>query len=205
MDIQDNENLPNLIREVLKVREPKRIHDEPYSHRHAGVLIPLLEDKGVYKILFTKRTNTVEQHKGQISFPGGSVDEEDSSLLETALRESEEEIGLLKGDVDILGRIDDTLTVASDFIVRPFVGFAPFPYDFVLNKDEVERLIIVPIEVFMNENSGNSVYSVEFEGKTYHSKAYEYNDDVIWGATARMIENLMGIIERRLSLPGNRK
>jgi 8-oxo-dGTP pyrophosphatase MutT (NUDIX family) len=205
MNIQDNENLPNLIREVLNGREPKNIHAGAYSHRHAGVLIPLLEDKGIYKILFTKRTDTVERHKGQISFPGGSVDKEDSSLLETALRESEEEIGLLKGDVDILGRIDDTLTVASDFIVRPFVGLVPFPYEFVINEEEVERLIIVPIDIFKTENSENSVHAVEFEGKTYHSKAYEYNGDVIWGATARMIENLMGIIKRRLSLPHNRK
>jgi 8-oxo-dGTP pyrophosphatase MutT (NUDIX family) len=205
MNTQGNKNFPNLIREVLKGREPRNIHDEPYFHRHAGVLIPLLEDKGIYKILFTKRTDMVEQHKGQISFPGGSVDKEDSSLLETALRESEEEVGLLKGDVDVLGRIDDTLTVASDFIIRPFVGFVPFPYDFVINEEEVERLIIVPIDVFKTENSENDVFAVEFEGKIYHSKAYEYNGDVIWGATARMIENLMGIIERRLSLPHHGK
>jgi 8-oxo-dGTP pyrophosphatase MutT (NUDIX family) len=205
MNIRENKNLPNLIREVLRGREPKNIHDGHYSYRHAGVLIPLLEDKGIYKILFTKRTDMVEQHKGQISFPGGAVDKEDSSLLETALRESEEEIGLLKGDVDILGRIDDTLTVASDFIIRPFVGLVPFPYDFVISKEEVERLIIVPIDVFQTENSENSVYGVEYEGKTYHTRAYEYNGDVIWGATARMIENLMNIIERRLPLPQNRK
>ncbi len=205
MNIQGNENLPNLIREVLAGRNAKDIQNGPYAYRQAGVLIPLLEDMGVYKILFTKRTSLVEQHKGQISFPGGSVDEKDCSLLETALRESEEEIGLLKKDVDILGRIDDTLTVASDFIVRPFVGLVPFPYDFVINEYEVERLIIVPVEVFLTENSGNNVYSVEYEAKAYHTKAYEYNGDVIWGATARMIENLMGIIKRRLSLPGNRK
>ncbi len=205
MNIQDNENLPNLIREFLNGREPENIHDGPYSHRHAGVLIPLLEDKGIYKILFTKRTDMVEEHKGQISFPGGSVDKEDSSVLETALRESEEEIGLLKGDVDILGRIDDTVTVASDFIVRPYVGFVPFPYDFVINTREVERIITVPIDVFQPKNSETNIYAVESEGKTYHTKAYEYNGDVIWGATARMIENLMGIIAGRSSLPDNRK
>ena len=205
MSIQGNENLPNLIRGLLKSRQPKDIQVGPYSYRHAGVLIPLLEDKGDYKILFTKRTDTVEHHKGQISFPGGAVDEEDSSLLETALRESEEEIGLLKRDVDILGRIDDTLTVASDFIIRPFVGFVPFPYDFVISEEEVERLIIVPMDVFQSENSENDVYAVEFEGRTYHTKAYEYNGDVIWGATARMIENFMEIIEKRLSLPHNQK
>lgn len=205
MNIQDGKNLPDLIREILDGRTPKKIHGGSHSYRYAGVLIPLLEDEGVYKIIFTKRTNTVEQHKGQISFPGGAVDEEDSSLLETALRESEEEIGLLKGDVDILGRVDDTLTLASDFVVRPFVGLVPFPYDFIISEDEVERLIIVPIELFMTENSGNNIYSIEYEGKTYQTKAYEYNGDVIWGATARMIENLVDLITRRLPLPGGKK
>ena len=205
MNIQDKENLPNLIRKVLSVREPKRIHDGQSSYRHAGVLIPLLEDKGIHKILFTKRTDRVEHHKGQISFPGGSVDEEDSSSLETALRESEEEIGLSREDVKVLGRIDDTLTLASDFIVHPFVGLVPYPYDFVINAGEVERLITVPIDVFQTENSETSIYAVEFEGETYHTQAYEYNGDVIWGATARMIENFMGIIARKLPLPHDRK
>ena len=205
MNIQDKENLPNLIREVLSVREPKRIHDGQSSYRHAGVLIPILEDNGTHKILFTKRTDRVEHHKGQISFPGGSVDEEDSSSLETALRESEEEIGLSREDVEVLGRIDDTLTLASDFIVHPFVGLVPYPYDFIINEREVERLIIVPIDVFQNENSRNNIYTVEFEGETYHTQAYEYNGDVIWGATARMIENFMGIIARKLPLPHDRK
>ena len=205
MNIQDKENLPNLIREVLSAREPKRIHDGQSSYRHAGVLIPLLEDKGIYKILFTKRTDRVEHHKGQISFPGGSVDEEDRSSLETALRESEEEIGLSREDVEVLGRIDDTLTLASDFIVHPFVGLVPYPYDFVINAGEVERLIIVPIDVFQNKKSETNICAVEFEGKTYHTKAYEYNGDVIWGATARMIENFMGIIARKLPLPHDRK
>jgi len=207
MHVQENANLPNLIREVLNSRQPKEIHKGNHSYRQAGVLIPFLEDKGIYKILFTKRTDTVEHHKGQISFPGGAVDEKDNSLLETALRESEEEIGLLKEDVDILGRIDDTLTVASDFIVRPFVGFVPFPYDFVISEEEVKRLIIAPLEIFETEKSeskGNH-YAVEYEGTTYHSKAYEYNGDVIWGATARMIENLMGIIAGRLPLPESKK
>ena len=205
MNIQDKENLPDLIREILNVREPKSIHDGQSSYRHAGVLIPLLEDKGIHKILFTKRTDRVEHHKGQISFPGGSVDEEDSSSLETALRESEEEIGLSREDVKVLGRIDDTLTLASDFIVHPFVGLVPYPYDFVINAGEVERLIIVPIDVFQTENSEPNIYAVEFEGETYHTQAYEYNGDVIWGATARMIENLMGIIARKLPLPHDRK
>ena len=203
--MENQKALPLIIKEILRARTPKRIRDEQRTYKHAGVLVPIFEQGGDYIILFTKRTDKVEHHKGQISFPGGSVDKEDNSVKETALREAREEIGLLEKDVEILGRIDDTLTIVSDFIVHPFVGLIPNPYKFTINTDEVERLIKVPLMVFHPENSGNKGTDFEFEGKAYRTPTYEYNGDIIWGATARIMDIFINIIGHKLPLPNAEK
>lgn len=197
--MENRKDLPQAIKEILSARTPKRIPDEKCSYKHAGVLVPIYRQEGDYMILFTKRTNNLEHHKGQISFPGGSVDEEDNSVRDTALREAREEIGLIEEDVEILGRIDDTMTVVSDFIVHPFVGLIPYPYDFTINTDEVARLIKVPLKAFHPDNSGKGA-SFEFEGKTYRTPTYEYEGDVIWGATARIMEVFINVIAHKLPL-----
>jgi 8-oxo-dGTP pyrophosphatase MutT (NUDIX family) len=202
MNLHEGLNISEAIRSILRGRSPRLIHDEGNLYRHAGVLVPLLIENYDCRVLFTKRTHRVEEHKGQISFPGGSVDDEDSSFQDTALREANEEIGLLKEDVDILGRLDDTLTVASNFVVHPFVGSVPYPYDFTINHGEVERLIEVPLCAFDPAGSDARRDVVEIEGMTYWGCAYEYEGDVIWGATARMMENLMEITKDKLSCLG---
>jgi len=203
----NNDNaLPMAVREILSVRPPNRIGEtRASSYMDAAVLVPLLREEGRHKVLFTKRSQDVEHHKGQISFPGGSVDDDDGSVEETALRETYEEIGVPMGDIEILGRIDDALTVVSNFVIHPFVGLVPFPYDFTISKAEVERLINVPLEVFHPENTGSRRHAVEYEGATYAGPAYEYKGDLIWGATARIMENLMNIIGHKLPLPGEKK
>jgi 8-oxo-dGTP pyrophosphatase MutT (NUDIX family) len=189
------------VKDVLDSRTVSRIQDTNASYMHAGVLIPLLDEEGVYKVLFTERTHKVEHHKGQISFPGGRVDDGDASAREAALREAHEEIGVKNGDVEILGRIDDTFTLVSNFVVHPFVGIVPYPYDFTLNRAEVEKLIVVPLAVFHPESLEYRRDSVEYEGMIYRATAYEYKGDVIWGATARMMENFMDIVGHILPLP----
>jgi 8-oxo-dGTP pyrophosphatase MutT (NUDIX family) len=187
----DKENLPWLIKEALQAREPQVIEDKDGLSRHAAVLIPMFKQDDENRVLFTKRTNTVEAHKGQISFPGGGVDERDRSLLETALREAFEEIGLHRRDVMVLGRTDDMLTVASNYIVHPFVGFIPYPYSFEINTDEVAELISVPLKIFLD---GGSTAPVNYQGGIYEGLAYTYGGEVIWGATARIIQNLVDIL-----------
>lgn len=189
------------VKDILDSRTVSRIQDTNASYMHAGVLIPLLDEEGVCKVLFTERTHKVEHHKGQISFPGGRADDEDASSRETALREAQEEIGVKNGDVEILGRIDDTFTLVSNFVVHPFVGIVPYPYDFTLNRAEVEKLIVVPLAVFHPESLEYRRDSVEYEGMIYRATAYEYKGDVIWGATARMMENFMDIVGHILPLP----
>jgi 8-oxo-dGTP pyrophosphatase MutT (NUDIX family) len=187
----DKENLPWLIEEALRAREPQVIQDENALSMHAAVLIPMFKQDDEYRVLFTKRTNTVEAHKGQISFPGGRVDEGDASLLETALREAYEEIGLHSKDVTILGRMDDTRTVASNYIVHPFAGLIPHPYAFKINREEVDQLISVPLEIFLD---GSSTIPVDYQGNIHKGLAYAYRGEVIWGATARIMENLVDIV-----------
>jgi 8-oxo-dGTP pyrophosphatase MutT (NUDIX family) len=194
----DEKHLPDLIREALKNRTPQVIENKDSLLRHAAVLIPLFQDGDDCKILFTQRTQKVEAHKGQISFPGGRIDEKDRTLLETALREAYEEVGIRRKDVTVLGRIDDMRTVASNYIVHPFVGLIPSSYSFVISKDEVERLITVPFHTFFESGT---VMPVNYEGRVYDGLAYTYDGEVIWGATARIMNNLVGIVKEKMDLP----
>jgi len=185
------EDLPLRIQAILSRRTPKFMEDKEAFYRHGAVLIPLFRDGGEYKVLFTKRTDTVEAHRGQISFPGGRIDEEDRSLLDTALRETEEEIGLPRQAVSVLGRSDDARTLSSNFIVHPFVGLIPYPYPFRLNAGEVKKLVEVPFKLFFG---AEEMIPVEYEGKIYQNLAYTYDGEVVWGATARIMRNLVEIL-----------
>lgn len=193
------------IRDSLQKRQFKTIDNPDSRYTHSSVLIPLFSQDGQYMVLFTKRTNRVEYHKGQISFPGGAVDKDDGSQEETALREAYEEIGLLKSDVELLGRIDDMITIVSDFIVHPFVGRIPYPYLFKINPHEVDSIVLIPLYIFMDKTSGHIKDSVNVDGFIYHGTSYEYQGRVIWGATARIMENLISIVGANLCLPGKRE
>ena len=188
------------INAILRGREPAVIEEGSSQYRQAAVLVPLFRDKDEYKILFTKRTDRVDEHKGQISFPGGSVDEKDASYKETALREAFEEVGLLREDVRILGKTDDSLTVASNFIIHPFVGFIPYPYPFEINSHEVKRLIEVPFSAFVDHRGATRKDVYEFEGVLYEGPVYDYQGDIIWGASARIMENFLEILGEKIDL-----
>jgi len=199
MDYQ--EELASSIRSILNGRKPKLIPDITGTYSHAGVLIPLLIEEDTCKVLFTKRTDKVEHHKGQISFPGGKVDPEDKSLADTVLREAEEEIGLSREAVELLGRIDDTLTVVSNFIVHPLVGLVPADYNFTLNPFEVDSLLIVPLRLFFEKDGKwETSWSYTFEGVHYQSPAWRYKGEVIWGATARIMRNFVELFDGKLPL-----
>jgi 8-oxo-dGTP pyrophosphatase MutT (NUDIX family) len=189
------------IRDILQSRPINSLEQENPDYRQAAVLIPLFVNDGQCQVLFTKRTEDLSHHKGQISFPGGAKEENDRSAEMTALRETHEEIGLLPEDVLVLGPVDDALTVISRFIVHPFVARIPFPYPFVINRAEVEKLIIVPLAAFHPNKSTYKRTSVQRDGVTYETVAYEYNGDLIWGATARMMENFTNILGDNFPLP----
>jgi 8-oxo-dGTP pyrophosphatase MutT (NUDIX family) len=163
----------------------------------AAVLIPLYALGGEWHALYTRRTDDVEAHRGQVSFPGGVVEPSDKDPRETALRESEEEIGLLRSDVQILGQLDPLLTV-TQFQIVPFIGIMPWPYPLRLNSSEVAKAFGVPLS-WLNQPAHLEVkkhkpFVPGPEIDVYYFQPYE--DEIIWGATARITLQLLEIISR---------
>lgn len=198
MTMRCGEDTPEVIKSLLDKRRPRRIEDRENAYRHAGVLIPLLIDEGVCKVLFIRRTMHVPHHKGQISFPGGRTEKEDDSIMETVLREVDEEIGVAREDIAILGWVDDAVTLSSSFLVHALVGHVPHPYDYRIDSGEVEEIITVPLAAFHPGETRHRRRVVEHEGIVYRSTAYEFEGMTIWGATARIMENFMEIVAHRL-------
>ncbi len=183
-------NLVDQIRTILSSRKRRVIEHPPFSH--AAVLVPLFKKGDGCHLLFTKRSDQVKYHKGEISFPGGVVDEEDLELINTALREADEEIGLKKNDVQILGILDDIMTV-TQFIVTPIVGLFPYPYPFKVSEVEIAELIEVPLSPLLRENSLSEKEIIR-NGQREIVYAYQYEKHVIWGATARILKQFLDLI-----------
>ncbi|MDP2719435.1 MAG: CoA pyrophosphatase [Dehalococcoidia bacterium] len=180
------------IRKALKYRKKVKLV-EP-GRVPAAVLIPLLIKKGIPHIIFTRRTDKVEYHKGQISFPGGAA-EDGETVIETALRESEEEIGLNPADVEVLGELDDMLTLTSNFVVSPVVASVSYPYSFTPNPMETEEIIELPLEAIRDEKNWRVEENIM--ENVVHPEVHflEYNGVVIWGATAKILKQLVDILE----------
>jgi 8-oxo-dGTP pyrophosphatase MutT (NUDIX family) len=179
------------IREALASRTRLIIKDSNY--KESAVLIPIYEKDGKCYIVFTKRTDHLAHHKGQISFPGGGRHQEDSDLQVTALRESHEEIGLKKEDVEILGVLDDAVTETSYYRITPFVGLIPYPYKFTPDSFEVQEIFSFSIDDLMNK-SRITVEDRVFGDKAVSIHTYEIGGRVIWGATAWILSKLFEII-----------
>ena len=141
----------------------------------------------------------MEYHKGEVSFPGGVVDKKDDNFESTAIRETFEEIGIREEDIEILGQLDDMSTITSRFIVHPFVGIVPFPYEFNLNRNEVDHLIEVPLQFFLDPSQPQS-FSMHYQGESFATPAFIYEDIVIWGATERILENFIRVTRSTLEV-----
>ncbi len=178
----------------LKRRE--RLIDSDQTAQRAAVLVPFFEHEGECHLLFTLRTSNLPTHKGDVSFPGGRYHPDDVSLLHTALRESEEEVGLKQADVQIIGPLDDLRTQASNYVVTPYVGMIPYPYDFQPNAWEVAEIFSVPF-VFLEDLSHLNDETWVHDGATIPIQTYRYQGYKIWGATQRMIQNLLEILEQK--------
>ncbi|MBA4392640.1 MAG: CoA pyrophosphatase [Desulfobacca sp.] len=169
----------------------KQIPDRP-DLTPAAVLVPLFQKNRRTHILLTKRTDQLEHHKGQISFPGGAYNYEDLDCLTTALRETEEEIGIDMDRVEILGELDHIITV-THFRVCPYVGIIPYPYPFKLSSFEVERLIELPLD-YLLKHAELKEGPFEFLGQSFFNLYIEYQGDIIWGATARILNNFVTVL-----------
>jgi 8-oxo-dGTP pyrophosphatase MutT (NUDIX family) len=159
----------------------------------AAVLIPLLLKEDGLSVLLTQRTNHLRDHAGQISFPGGRMDPEDQSPNDTALRESQEEIGLDPKRVEIIGHLPQYLTV-SGYSVTPVVGLVEPQAEYVLDEFEVADVFEVPLEFLLNPaNHQVRLWQSEQGGRRFYSMPYE--NRFIWGATAGMLRNLYHLLK----------
>ena len=179
------------IQEILACRGKACIQDPRY--RRAAVLIPLFKKNGEYHILLTRRTDQVAHHKGQISFPGGRQDKKDKDLLATALREAREEMGIEEKHVRILGELDDICTVSTDFCVSPFVALLPYPYPYKINRQEIEEVIEVPLSELLDSRRFRQEL-FEKDGQAFPVYFYQHKDHTIWGATARILKQLLDLL-----------
>jgi 8-oxo-dGTP pyrophosphatase MutT (NUDIX family) len=180
------------IRKALAQR--KKHAEQIPGYVPAAVLLPLFEKSGEYHLVFTKRTETLNHHKGEISFPGGRPHPEDRSLQDTALRETCEEIGLPTKDAEVLGELDDIPTYTTGFVISPFVATIPYPHQFTANPAEVDQIIEVPLTVLRDKKNLAEEW-LDVGGRQMLQYFYHYRDYVIYGATARIVKHFLEVVD----------
>lgn len=158
----------------------------------AAVLVPLVLRQDHITVLFTRRTDDLAHHPGQVSFPGGHVDAIDDGPEDAALRETEEEVSLSRRHIKIIGRLD-TYKTRTGFSVVPVVGLVTPPFDIEPDPGEVAEVFEVPLNFLMDPDN-HERHSREFQGKPREYYAMPYNGHFIWGATAGMVINLYDIL-----------
>jgi 8-oxo-dGTP pyrophosphatase MutT (NUDIX family) len=174
-------------------RRPRRALDR--SDLVSAAVLVAITERGEPHLLFTKKTGSVPHHKGQFSFPGGIVEERDASRVETALREAWEEIRLPAAAVEVLGLLDDTETRATPFIITPVVGLVTAPVDLVPDGREIERVLEVPLRVLRDPRIFRAE-TWERGGESHEVLFYSVSaEDVIWGATARILRQFLDLLE----------
>ncbi len=174
---------------ALDRHQPNRVSVE--GAREAAVLIPIVAVPEP-TLIFTKRTDSVGTHKGQISFPGGGLDSDDPSMKVTALRETEEEIGLDPDAVKIVGELDTFPTFVSGYVVTPYVGWLEVEPQLTANPAEVAELLHVPLRDLTNEIRADAGFS--HGERVYPTEAWVWRDNVIWGVTARILRQFLDIL-----------
>lgn len=163
----------------------------------AAVLLPIVIRDENLCLLFTRRTANVASHQNEVSFPGGSYESDDTSLEATALRETFEEIGLDRKQINIIGQLPVSSTVTG-FTVFPFIGLVNYPFTIHINSCEVEKVFTIPIDWLGNpDNYYEADYQSEQFGvrKVIHYK--DYNGEHLWGYTAQLTQQLLEIIRKK--------
>lgn len=187
--------LIDALRERLRERPARAYSPEPalagIPMREAAVLVPLFGREGAPHLLFTQRPLTLRHHAGQISFPGGARDPEDESPRHTALRETEEELGISPSQVEILGELDELPTLTG-FRIRPLVGVVATPFSLRPNPLEIEQVIEAPLTA-LRDPTKQRVETRLVLGAMRQIFFYDYGPHVIWGATARIVRNLFAV------------
>lgn len=162
--------------------------DQKFNFLEASVLIPILTFKKDLEILLTKRSNNLKNHPGQIAFPGGKKDQSDRSPIETALRETQEEVGLNPKNVEIIASLPSHKT-ATGFVIKPYLGLINQPFSETLRQGEVDEIFTVPYEYILNEKNF-SIQTRKWNGSQRSYYVVPYGPYYVWGATARILLNL---------------
>lgn len=159
----------------------------------SAVLVPILSGPEGDRLLFTKRTQHLNSHKGQVCFPGGKRSPEDPDLIATALREAEEEVGIRPEDVEILGVLDDVATLTG-FTITPVVGRLRSPYPFQPSPDEIDRILEVPLADLLEPEAIALEKRITPGGQVLNIYSFWAEGDLVWGATARITKHLVDLL-----------
>ena len=164
--------------------------------RPAAVLVPLFHSDNEDRLLLTRRTDELEHHGGEISFPGGGWHAEDPDLLTTALRETEEEMGIRPDDVTVYGRLDDFISIYN-FRVTPYVGEFPYPYRYRANPSEIAEVIELPLRLFLQKGVWHQE-NWTHQGRAHPVDFYQIGNYLVWGMTAAILRHFFqcyGLVE----------
>ena len=180
------------LRQKLQAHHPLRIEDS--DRIRAAVLIPFFDHDGCEYLVFTKRTDLVATHRGEICFPGGMMEDADPDLRTTSLREMEEELSVSPQQIEILGSLDELRTVSSNFLVVPYVGYMKERVQFIRNQQEVSEVLEIPFEHFLNPEIFHEESRI-VEGRSLAVYFYRWESHMIWGVTGRILKSLLDLLK----------
>jgi 8-oxo-dGTP pyrophosphatase MutT (NUDIX family) len=182
---------PDQLRGLLLTPDEAAAMDAP-GRTDAAVLVPLYLDAGDLHAVFTKRREDLSRHAGEISFPGGRQDFPDEDLRVTALREAEEEIGLPPAEVELVGALPPTGTIVTSYKIHPFVGVITAGHSWTPQPTEVEEVLELALPDVV---AGFEMKRLTRKGVPFKTPTYTVNDNLIWGATARIVQQLLERLE----------
>ena len=187
-----------MIKRALENRPSSRVSGDDLTP--AAVMVLLYPKDGDHWVLLNKRSEEVVHHKGEISFPGGATDPDDRDALDTALRETEEEMGIRRDDISVLGEMDEVAT-RSLFRVRVFAGTIRHPYDFRPSADEIAEIVEFPVSALLDSSSVRVETHWQADGpSTVYS--YAHGKHLVFGATARILQQFLQLLEDGLESEG---